>query len=510
MATFNRGESDQFGPMQLYKPDYQFLTQVYGTKQATYDRGFNYVKSLYNSVLNSPMTSQDNEKQRQEVFKKIQNTLKEAGTLDLSNPTNIEYANKLIEPISSDREFIYDMSVTSKHRGEMGKLEMTRTSLDPKVSGQYNENSKLAIQFATEDLRNAKRGDGSIFRVKPQEFVPYQDIVGDLNKAAKEQNLNIEVQSATGTGYLVKQSNGKLAYEPYTKWAMQAIGNKYDRQFAQQGYVEAEKMIRSKMQSEAVTREDAIRSFTPMITKALYNEAVVNGTYSDAQIKEHDLKIEKFREKFGSRGIDPNSNAAKELVKLYKSRTEYVNELSKAKADEINLRENGDEYVTSNLYNIFTNEAKKKTALGWAITQADATKKEETTSDATWMGKFREANENSRFNQRLKFDYAKLEQDRIQSEVKNKIDFMRLKFGDGKLGDMTPDVYAGTYTSETDVPATKVLQNDAVAVQQSMFDKVFATSGGLINVLYNNVLLTHVLYTFLSFCIHFNINASIA
>ena len=44
MATFIKGVTDQFGPLQLYRPDYQFLTQVYGTKQAQYDRGFNMVK----------------------------------------------------------------------------------------------------------------------------------------------------------------------------------------------------------------------------------------------------------------------------------------------------------------------------------------------------------------------------------------------------------------------------------------------------------------------------------
>jgi hypothetical protein len=40
MATYTDDvTTDPFGPMQLYKPDYQFLTQVYGTGQAQFDEG---------------------------------------------------------------------------------------------------------------------------------------------------------------------------------------------------------------------------------------------------------------------------------------------------------------------------------------------------------------------------------------------------------------------------------------------------------------------------------------
>ena len=194
MATYTSDvTSDPFGPMQLYKPDYQFLTQVYGTAQAEFDRGFNYIKSIYNSQLNNSMTSQDNEKHRQSVFKKISTSLKDATTLDLSNPANIAYATKILEPISKDREFAYDMAFTKRHQDELQKLESARMSLDPKLSGQYNDYSRKAIDFANQDMKGARRGDGSILKIAPQEFVPFQDIVADLNKAAKDQDLNIHI-----------------------------------------------------------------------------------------------------------------------------------------------------------------------------------------------------------------------------------------------------------------------------------------------------------------------------
>lgn len=487
MATYtNDVTSDPFGPMQLYKPDYQFLTQVYGTGQAEFDRGFNYVKSLYNSTLNNTMTSQDNQKHRQAVFKKISASLKDATTLDLSNPANIEYAQKLIEPISKDREFAYDMAFSKRQQDESQRLESARMSLDPKVSSQYNEYSRRAIDFANQDMRNAKRGDGSILKIAPQEFIPFQDIVADLNKAAIDQKLNIHIESADNQGYIVKQENGKLAYKPYTNWAMQVIGNKYDKQFQQQGYVEAESMIRSKMNSNGVSRDEAVKLFTPEIAKRLMIDAVSTGEYSDIKLREIESKIDKFDEKYKGQKISVTSEAAKERIKLENEKNTYIAELSKSKTEEINLRENADQYVSGNLYNIFTNEAKKKTALSWAINQADSTYKQELSNDTTWMDKFKEAHADARFYANLDFEKQKQAYAVQQDKIKNNIEFLKMKYGAEGMKDMPSETYAGTYQSEETVFGTKVINDDFITTQNQMFDTIFAPSNGLINVVYQS------------------------
>jgi hypothetical protein len=485
MATYTDDvTTDPFGPMQLYKPDYQFLTQVYGTGQAQFDRGFNYVKSIYNSQLNNTMTSQDNQKHRQAIFKKISASLKDATTLDLSNPANIQYAQKLIEPISKDREFAYDMAFSKRQQSELQKLESARMSLDPKISAQYNEYSRRAIDFANQDMKSARRGDGSILKIAPQEFVPYQDIVADLNKAAIDQKLDIKIESADNRGYIIKQSNGKLAYKPYTNWAMQVIGNKYDRQFQQQGYVEAESMIRSKMQSDGVSRDEAIKTFTPEISKRLMNDAISTGEYSDIKLREINSKIDKFDEKYKGQQISVTSQAAQERIKLENEKNTYVAELAKSKTEEINLRDNADEYVASNLYNIFTNEAKKKTALTWAINQAEATKKIEISADTTWMDKFKEAHADARFYTNLAFEKQKFAYSQEQDKIKNNIEFLKMKYGAEGMKDMPSETYAGTYQSQATVYGTKVINDDLVRTQNQMYDTMFAPSNGLINVIY--------------------------
>lgn len=481
MSTYLQGVTDSASPMQLYKPDYSFLTQVYNTKQAEYDTGFNYVKSLYNSALNSDLTSEDNQKYRADVFKKIQNTLKDASTLDLSNPANIQYAQDALNPIVKDKELAYDMAVSSRHKNEMRKLEQVRTSLDPKISSQYNNYSKLAIQFATEDLRNAKRGDGSIMSVSPQQFIPYQDVVADLNKAYKDLGLKIQVEQVTGTGYIYKQTNGKMAYAPFTKWAMQAIGNKYDAQFQQQGYVEGEMMIRNAMQSGNLSRQDAINTFAPQITRQLLNEAIEKGTFSDSKIKEYDIAISKFREAHPK--INPNSSEAKSLMEIVKNRKDYIDDLAATNAQVQALQENGDEYVKSNLYNILTNEVKKRTALTWAVNTADLTSQTEISPDTTWATKFTQANENARHKDNLMFKYKELEFNMKKEEAAQRLATLKLQYGEN-LENMPREVLAGTYESVENVPGVKILQNDLSNIQRSMVDKALSASDGLINFIY--------------------------
>jgi hypothetical protein len=484
MATFVKGVTDEFGPMQLYKPDYQFLTKVYGTKQAEYDRGFNYVKSLYNSSLNGKLTSEDNERYRQEAFKKIQNTLKDASTLDLSNAANIGYAQEAIDPISGDKQLAYDMQISKMHDNELQKLEMTRSSLDPKISSQYNEFSRKAIQFATENLKGAKRNDGSIFKVSPQKFIPYQDIVGDLNQAAKDQKFDIEIESVTGTGYITKQSNGELAYKPFTKWAMSVIGNKYDAQLQQQGYVQGESLIRSTMQQEGLSREDALNTIAPNVLKQLYNDAVMNGSYTDSKIKDFDLQISKFRDKYGSSGINPNSSEGKALMLIQKKKKDYVDELASTKAEMLKMEEEGNAYVTSNLYNILTTQAKKSIALDWAMGHADKTKKFEIKDDNTWAKRFEVAHTDARFNQELQYKYKALAETQRNNRFNNEIAMFKLKNGnDAKI---PYETLTGSFVSQTDAPATKTLYNDLEKVENNMFNQAFASADGLINILYNS------------------------
>jgi hypothetical protein len=146
---------------------------VLGTKQGEYDRGFNYVKSIINSALNDPLTSESNEQFRKEVFKKVQSSLKDISNLDLSNPANISIANSIVDPITQDKELGRDMALTKYYSNEIGKYNALKASDDPKQRALASDYSMAYMNYGISELKNAKRGDGSILKAQPKNFVPF-------------------------------------------------------------------------------------------------------------------------------------------------------------------------------------------------------------------------------------------------------------------------------------------------------------------------------------------------
>ena len=68
MANFVQGDASPIADIKGWTPDWSFLENVYGVTQQRYDRGFNMVKSLYNSVLNSNVTNSQNAEFRNTIF----------------------------------------------------------------------------------------------------------------------------------------------------------------------------------------------------------------------------------------------------------------------------------------------------------------------------------------------------------------------------------------------------------------------------------------------------------
>jgi len=265
MANFVPNDANPIADIKPWSPDWSFLSQVYGVTQARFDKGFNQVKSLYNSVLNSPLTNGDNQKFRQDMFEKIQASLRNVSALDLSDPTNVMRAQSLLDPITDDKEIAYDMYVTKHHNQQKSLMDSYKNSTDAKVRAQYSDYSKLDLMFAEDDLRKAKRGDGSITSVQPRDFTPFEDINEYLSNAAKDAKLQVKFASPDGKGYIMTYTNGKYAEVPFSNWAAMTMGNRFDRQFGVIGRVTAENQIRDLM-SQGMTREQATQQVASTIS----------------------------------------------------------------------------------------------------------------------------------------------------------------------------------------------------------------------------------------------------
>ena len=432
MATFIKGLTDQFGPMQLYKPDYQFLTQVYGTRQAEYDRGFSMVKNLYNSVLNSALTNSDNEAFRQEAFKKLQGALKSVSNVDLSNPTNIMRAQSLIDPISQDQDMAYDMAVTRFHQAQKQKMEQYKNSTDPKMRAMYSDYSKMDIAFAEDDLRNAKRGDGSLQKVQPREFVPFEDTMEYLRKAAKEQGLEISQATPDGKGYIIKRVNGAGVAPIFSEWAKATMGTRFDRQFQVMGRVAAESSIRNEMSASGVSRDEAIQKISQKLLPVVNQKTATEGITADKELKKLDDEISLYEKKYPN-GFPPSLPHIKEdYQQLIKKRDDYKNTLDGSKSEVAKMQQEGPQYVASNLYSLYTKEARENAAQVFGGTYATAKQSIEYRPDTTWATKAHIASSERIAAANLAMQGQKLAWDKEKFGITTELKMMELK-GKGYL-----------------------------------------------------------------------------
>jgi hypothetical protein len=432
MATFIKGLTDQFGPMQLYKPDYQFLTQVYGTRQAEYDRGFSMVKNLYNSVLNSALTNSDNETFRQEAFKKLQGALKSVSNVDLSNPTNIMRAQSLIDPISQDQDMAYDMAVTRFHQAQKQKMEQYKNSTDPKMRAMYSDYSKMDIAFAEDDLRNAKRGDGSLQKVQPREFVPFEDTMEYLRKAAKEQGLEISQATPDGKGYIIKRVNGAGVAPIFSEWAKATMGTRFDRQFQVMGRVAAESSIRNEMSTSGVSRDEAIQKISQKLLPVVNQKTATEGVTADKELKKLDDEISLYEKKYPN-GFPPSLPHIKEdYQQLIKKRDDYKNTLDGSKSEVAKMQQEGPQYVASNLYSLYTKEARENAAQVFGGTYATAKQSIEYRPDTTWATKAHIASSERIAAANLAMQGQKLAWDKEKFGITTELKMMELK-GKGYL-----------------------------------------------------------------------------
>lgn len=475
MATFIKGVTDQFGPLQLYRPDYQFLTQVYGTRQAQYDRGFNMVKSLYNSVLNNSVTNQENENFRQEAFKKLQGSLKSMSNVDLSNPANVMRAQTLIDPISKDEELAYDMSVTRFHQKQKQLMETYRNSTDPKMRAMYSDISRMDIQFAEEDLASAKRGDGSIRQVQPREFTPFEDVQEFLRTEAKKQGLEIVQSGPDGKGYMLTRKNGVGAVPIFNSWATTAMGPRFDRQFAVMGRVNAESAIRTTMQTTGVSRDEAVRTLANKLVPQINVQESTKGIVADKELTKLENEI-KFYEKEYPNGFPPaKPEIAEDYQKLVEARDQYKTELDNSRSEVSRLQTEGPEYVASNLYSIFSRAAKEQTALSFAQSYATAKQSIEMRPDTTWATKANIASRERVAGANLAMQEKKLQWDMQKTGMANEIKMLELK-ADGKLPGET---FVGSAVADRPLYASDQLSQSTAQNREQAYLAAFNSENGL-------------------------------
>lgn len=395
MATFNQGSTDNIGVTKNNVPDYNFLQQVYGVKQAQYDLGFSYLQN-YAAQLKAPLSNYDNINHRNELFKKIEKSIRSVSGLDLSNQSNIGKAMQILDPISKDKELVWDMYLTSYSNQQAQLMNSAKNSDDPKNRSKYSEYSEMYIQQNIEKLKKSKRGDGSILKMSPSDFdfVAFDNVNDYLNNSKKDQGLTYE-RDVLDNGYIHHITNGREAIAPFSNWAFSQLkASQFDKQFSVMSKVQLENNIKSEMQ-KGLSREEAVVKVAAGLAPQLRINFSEEGANYQSLIDYYSTVIKTVDEKYGN-------NIPKNLQEKYKTYTKLKNEaeenLNKLKQDLTRLDEGGVNYMTNNLESIFKDQNYKNIAYNWGKTEAMATSKLETKPDQLYISKMEiEATKNLKY-----------------------------------------------------------------------------------------------------------------
>lgn len=476
MANFLPMQSSPFGQMNLYTPDWSFLTTVMGTRQAEYDRGFNMVKSAYDNLKYAPLTNPENMEQREYAFKQLESNLKSTANLDLSNSVNITKAIGIMDPISDDKAIVYDMAYTKAMGSERDRMNAIKNSTDPEIRKQYNRYSEMEMNYADLNMQEAHRNDNSVFEIKPVKHVPYKDYIGDLNKKMKDAGIKIKMSGPSGDGYIIETVNGEMSIPYFNAWAQAQMGEDYDEQFAVMGRVQTESAIRSNMDTYGLNRKDAMayvaEQMSPLLAeKEAQKELAYNKDYTYTLNQMSALEAE-FR-KAGLNGIPANRQAEWDALILKKEGLESIIETTIT--DKLNLQD--PEYVLSNLSYYMGNNFKDQHVQEWASTMAMATAEENISSDATWVAKFKESNANWRHTDKLDWDkqkfYTKLQYDLMTGTANTESTVAKLFSGDATV--------VSTYTpTEGQIFKADMLDQSKIKAQDDLFNSIVAEDGGLL------------------------------
>jgi hypothetical protein len=208
MASYIQGSTDYIPQAQPWTPDYNFLGNVLQNAQSKYDQNYKQLSKTYGTLLNSPMLREDNNAQRDEFFKMIDNDIKKISGMDLSLQQNVDAANTVFDSFYQNKEMVKDMVYTKNYQKQIEIGDSYKNCLDEaQCGGQYWEEGMRALQYGAEEFKTASREQ--TLSMSNKEFTPFINVHEKAIKLAKEADLNVTQDIDTGK-WIITKKNGEL------------------------------------------------------------------------------------------------------------------------------------------------------------------------------------------------------------------------------------------------------------------------------------------------------------
>lgn len=320
MATYIKGVTDVIPDQQGAKVDWKVISSGLTALQGRYNKGFDQVKGMYNSLINSALSSSDNEQFRQEYLKKADQYLTQMAGVDLANPNNVMQATQVFDPLVNDKQYVRDIYLTKIQQNEMGKMSSAKNSTDKELRAQYNPIMEQYLGIGQERLSQMKRDDGSIEAARPNMYTPWENPIDWASNVAKEQGLEFKYDYNAGL-YKVTEINGGKSLGNYNTWFRNTISNRFDNQFRIESEVRVDQAVKGLMsQDPTLNKNSALQKLA--------------GEYSTTYTKNYNQEINDVQA-----ALDDLDKGKRELQKKYPSGIppQIANQLTQAKKQKDSL-----------------------------------------------------------------------------------------------------------------------------------------------------------------------------
>lgn len=224
MATYLQGETGIIPSIQPFDPNINLLANVLQQRDTKFDSNFKQLNKIYNSYVFADLSRTDNLEKRDALAKQIDLDLKRMATLDLSQEQNVNQAIRVFAPLYEDPYIMADMAKTKNYKAARSGAMALNSARDPQQRSQYWGEGIQYMDYMMEEFKTMPLEQ--TLGAPDIKYVPFVNVAEKLDKLAKDNNLNIEVDSFSKDGlYIVTDKNGSLLVDPLTRLFRQHIAN---------------------------------------------------------------------------------------------------------------------------------------------------------------------------------------------------------------------------------------------------------------------------------------------
>ncbi|NBO99558.1 MAG: hypothetical protein EBU90_05455 [Proteobacteria bacterium] len=351
MSQYIQGVVDYIPMIQPFQPDLNFFQNVLQLKESQYKAGYDKLSSLYGTLLNSPLSREDNIELRNNFFNDISTQIQKISTLDLSKSQNIDAAYKVFQPLIDNDYILKDMSHTKAAYDQIKYGESLRNCTDPKkCPGQYWDGGIKLIQYQMDQFKKADR-EKTLTMSNPR-FVPKVNLTKQALDYAKEMNFKITLPKHSPDGrYIVHTTNGPNMIPGLSETFMSVFG---DDPAAADYYSALSELNRN----EFINDEANIQKYGSKDAAEMYylddmHSKIVEMTQSQLdEAKKQETQASNKKAVTDNiiinKGVDPNDPEDQEVIKTrYQSMVDRMISGSNAEVHETDLNNiTGDGYET--------------------------------------------------------------------------------------------------------------------------------------------------------------------